>query len=103
MLTSMISANCLQTFDENELPEKVDHLYQNLIQEYEKQRHVVDNNNIVEISYDELVESPLSTVKKIYDRLQLGDLENSIVAFMDFIAEESGYKAHNYQTNKVEH
>lgn len=98
MLTSMIAANCLHTFDESELVSNVDLFHKNLIKEYETQRHVAEPENLVEINYDELVARPLDTLQKIYDTLQLGDFDSCRNALKDFIAEQSKYKPHNYQT-----
>lgn len=103
MLKAMIDANCLQSFDETQLESHVELFHHMLIREYENQRHYVDENNLVEISYNELVARPLETVNKIYDRLHLDGFENSREAFTEFIAEQRDYKPHNYEASSLKH
>lgn len=98
MLKAMLNGNSLQSFDETELQNNVEIFHNHLIKEYEMQRHFIDEASLVEINYSDLVEKPLDTVRKIYDALRLGGFNDSKLAFIDFIAEQSRYKPHVYET-----
>ena len=99
MLNSMIEANCLQTFDATDLMPNVELFHNTLIKEYETQRHFIDDDNLVEVSYSELVDNPLETIRKIYDVLGLNGFEDSKKAFVDYIEEQSQYRPHTYATS----
>jgi len=96
MFKALIAANCLQTLDETELAAQVELGHQSLIREYENHRHHVTENNLVEVSYDELLHQPLDTLKKIYKTLELKESDKTQEAFKQFIAEQADYKPFEY-------
>ena len=100
MFNAMIAANCLQTPDETELKAQIQVWHQCLIKEYENQRHYLAENNIVEVSYDELLHQPLDTLKKIYKTLELKESDNTQEAFKRFIGEQEGFKLFEYSNQQ---
>lgn len=96
MFKALIAANCLQTLDETELAAQVELGHKCLIREYENHRHHVAENNLVEVSYDELLHQPFDTLKKIYETLQLKEFDKTKEAFKQFIAEQKRYKPFEY-------
>lgn len=101
MFKSLIKLNTLQIFDESQLTKQVNLLHATVIKEYERQRQFINPVNLLEVDYEELIASPLATVQKIYQVLELDGYGASLGDFQQFIAEQKHYKPHTYSYSSV--
>lgn len=65
----------LQKISEAELDELVFGHFEYLMEQYEKDKHLIPNGNLVEISYEELKTDSFDTIRKIYSCINLPDFE----------------------------
>jgi len=96
MFKSMTQINTLQDFDLKALKKDIALFHAAIIEEYEIQRKLINPCNLVEVRYEDLVNKPLPTVRKIYEDLRIEGCENALPAFEDFVAEQRQYKPHSY-------
>ncbi len=62
---------------------------------YLKYRPEVPARQIIDVRYDELVNSPIDTMRQVYDHLQLGDVSPALDGFRQYLAPRK-----NYVTNR---
>jgi hypothetical protein len=96
MFTAMININKLQTYSEAQLAQDIERVHTVVLEEYEFQRQFIPANNLIEIGYDDLVVSPLHTIKRIYETLHLSGFKTSQGEFEKFIEDQKEYKTHQY-------
>jgi hypothetical protein len=92
MLKAMLEINALQAFDGVVSKKNIECVYSQTISGYEKQRNLLNNTNLVEIDYKNLVRTPLQTIKNIYQALNIAGFEESKTAFSEFIAQQADHK-----------
>ena len=71
--------------------------YEEVVNAYFAQRDLIRAGNLCELSYDELVAEPISTIERIYEELTLPDFAHmrpSLEAYLATIAD--------YKTNKLQ-
>lgn len=65
---------CLQSLTDEQIHKNIVHTYPKLISRYIEQRDQIKKENLVEITFKQLIEEPLKTIDKIYLALYLGDI-----------------------------
>lgn len=68
--------------------------YQKTYQKFLAEKHLIKDNNLVEIKYEDLVKYPLNTLRHIYQTINPEDFEQVLPYFESFLK-----KYENYQTN----
>ena len=96
MFYSLMQINSLQSFDPEKLKKDIDTCYDELLQTYEEHRISVAPENLVEISYHDLLANPLEVVSAIYDQFQRTGFEVRKPDFEHFIESQKSYKPHLY-------
>lgn len=86
----------LQPISETELDEIVFGHFAYLLDQYEKQKHLIPPANLIEISYEKLKQDPFRALDKIYDRLSLPGFESAAGLMMKELEAESVYKTFEY-------
>ncbi len=86
--------------------EKIDKLiiefYKEVYKRYFKERELIPEGNLVEISYEEFVKEPLKKLKWIYEELGLEGFEKAKPYFEKYIEKHKNYRPHSYLiTNKI--
>ncbi|WP_172992152.1 sulfotransferase family protein [Lacipirellula parvula] len=81
--------------DEGWLDDFVIDSLQRMYDAYFEDRQLLGPNQLVELSYEELVEDPKTQVRSIYERLDLGDFARIEPALDDHLADVK-----NYRTNR---
>ena len=99
LFKTLTQANSLQSYDPNELDEEAPYLYEAVIKAYEQQRTFPDGKKIVEVRYEDLVTDPLTTVRRIYNELNIGGFDSSEPAFREFISQQKDHRPHVYAFN----
>lgn len=85
---------------ENELQKVQLDVYEGLYRKYLKEKDLIPKENFAEISYTDLTENPLETLKYLYQKLGIMGFEDSKNNFRCFIAAEKSYKTHLYKHNR---
>jgi omega-hydroxy-beta-dihydromenaquinone-9 sulfotransferase len=72
---AVLSYYSVQTMSDTELEELAMGHFEYLNECYEKDKHLIPEGNLIEISYEELKADPFATIHSIYSRLNLTDFE----------------------------
>jgi hypothetical protein len=75
-------------------------MYLKVYRSYLKEKELIPEDNLIEISYEQLMENPMKTVKKIYQKLDLPNYENSKSDIQEYIYSQRNYKTNRYSFSK---
>jgi len=70
--------------------------YKKMFSKYLEHKHLISKENLIEFSYNEFINKPLVTVKKIYDYLRLSSFNQAKPYFTSYVHKHRNYKASNY-------
>ena len=93
---SIIKSQFLQDFSEKEIEERVLYCYEKTMQAYLDQKKAIGKNNLIEISYDSLIEDPMVCLKNIYEELHLDGFLNVKNHFENYISTQKNYKKNKF-------
>lgn len=79
------------------LEEMVLHNFEEMYDSFFEALPSVKKGNLCEISYDELVANPVSTLERVYKELNLGDFEKKRAAFQKFADSQKSYKKNKFE------
>jgi len=71
--------------------------YTRLFEAYERGAHLIPPHRLCEVRYEDLVREPVGTVKRIYQRLELGDPNKLPAALYDFAAKTADFQTNTYR------
>ena len=77
---------------QEETRENAEWVYDQMLQCYNEQKVLLDDHNLVEISYHDLVRDPMDSLAKIYRELQLPGFEEAGAGFEKYIGTQAGYR-----------
>jgi len=87
----------VQKISDAELDELVFEHFIYLTKQYEKQKTLIPEGNLIEISYEHLIKNPYQSVKEIYTGLNLSGFEQSAEDLKSRIEVERGYRNFQYE------
>ena len=91
-----IKSQFLQEFSEGDIEKRVLHCYEKTMLAYLQQKEELDENHLIEISYDELSSKPMECMEKIYERLDLGEFKKVQPYFETYLNKQKGYKKNTF-------
>jgi hypothetical protein len=100
MLKKVRSTSQLKDISANQVQEDIIYNYKNIIAAYEEQKALIDAGKLVEVNYEDLDSSPLSTIQHIYKVLELNyssEYDHKLVSYLDSI---KTYKKNSFQLPK---
>jgi omega-hydroxy-beta-dihydromenaquinone-9 sulfotransferase len=80
-----------QEIEEEKLKDNIRWVYQQTIEQYHLQKHMIPCHNLIEISYKNFIHNPLHEVERIYSELQLDGYFPAKSNFEKYIAGQSTY------------
>ncbi len=94
--THVLKTVALQKISEEEKKQLVLHVYEKLHRKYLEQRELLKSNQLFEVSYEEITNHPLPTLKTAYEQLELKGFDKAYPYFKNYIDnrpkwEKSGY------------
>ncbi len=94
----------LQHMSSEKLDDLIFSIYKQMMHSYMDERSLIPKENLVEIAFEDLEENPLSTIKSIFDTLNIADFEKSEASIRDYIDSKKGYKknAHKIEQNTLD-
>ena len=90
----------LQNYDMKEIEENIFYFYKAMYEKFFREKHLIKDENYVEIRYEDFINQPLKKLKEIYDSINLPDFEKYEKRFKDYIAMQSNYKPRKYEISK---
>ncbi|MBQ3332336.1 MAG: sulfotransferase, partial [Thermoguttaceae bacterium] len=79
------------------LQEKVFCDFERMDAAYQEDIHLLRDDQLIDISFDQLTGAPIETLQKIYEKLRLGDFDLYRQKFVDFAATQKNYKKNKFE------
>lgn len=92
-----IQTQFLQEFSDDDIHERVMYCYETTLKKYIDDAKELSQNQLIEISFDELAESPIETLEKIYTQLSLGTFENVKPMIEEYLTTVKDYKRNKFK------
>lgn len=89
----------LQKISEEEKKEIVLNVYRKLHEKYFEQKHLLNSDQLVEVSHQDLFDNPLDTLHGIYEKLNLQGFDNALPYFENHVKKYSSRKKSVYSYN----
>ena len=100
MRRKVLDKLALQNAYEDEIEEQVINNYKRLMKSLLEQKKKIPSGNLIEISYEDLVEDPLKQLKNIYQKLNIKGFEKAIPEFEKYLNSKKDYKTNVYKIDK---
>jgi hypothetical protein len=86
----------LQTWDEQEMQRTILENYREMYEKFDRDRHLIPENNLVNVRYEDFLQDPLGHMERIYATLQLDGYEEAVPFFEEYIETQKDYKANRH-------
>jgi hypothetical protein len=90
----------LQSIEHEDIDDAIFVLYKWLMDDYFKQKHLIPKGNLFELSFDQLQEKPLDTLKDLYLELNLTGFEEAQPKFKTYLKNIKHYKKNKHHIKK---
>lgn len=67
---------------------------------FEDNKRVIPQQNICQVTYDQLTNTPLETLQRVYDHLALPSYADVATRFREFAAQQGGYQRNQHQLSE---
>jgi adenylylsulfate kinase len=94
---AIVNNYSVQKITDDELDEIVFEHFMHLAEQYERDKRLIPEGNLIEISYEELKADPFKTIQKIYSGINLPDFESTAKELVLQIESEKEYQNFQYQ------
>jgi hypothetical protein len=94
----------LQKISHRKLESLILSVYKQMMNSYLIERELIPKENLVEVAFDDLENDPMSTIKGIYETLNIEGFEKSKPSISEYIESKKGYKknVHTITREKLE-
>jgi hypothetical protein len=75
-------------------------MFQRLTVAFEEDRHLIPEDRLVEIRYEELVEDPIAAMRSIYERLGIGGFDEAEGPMRAILTDRSDHRVSSYRLPK---
>jgi len=87
----------LQEYNMEEIERNIFYFYRAMYEKFFREENLIDEENYVEIRYEDFLKNPLNTLKKIYKDLKIPGFEKARSSFIAYIEEQKNYNARKYK------
>ncbi len=92
----------LQSMDEEQLMDSILYTYTSILEKYYKDKNLLNRNNLLEISYSDLVDKPKRIIESIYKDLLQEDFNKIGGTITDTIKNGHALKEYSYNKNYID-
>jgi len=85
-----------QQIDIDQLDHYILDIYKDLYTQYFKEKHLIPQENLIELQYETFVQDPLTTLQTIYSRFNLKGYKKTHPIFLKYLEKHHSYQADNY-------
>ena len=89
----------LQTWNDDDLQLNILKDYQQMYERFFEDRHLIPDENYVEVRYEDFLKDPLDAAKAIYTKLNLNGFEEAKPAFQQYIDSQKSYRTNVHDIN----
>ncbi|UCF50375.1 MAG: sulfotransferase [Thermoplasmatales archaeon] len=100
MRNKVLGKLALQNASKEEIEKQVIENYKRLMKSYFKLEKQIPKNKLVDIKYEDLVRDPIKEVKKIYEKLNLPNLNDALPEMQKYLESKKDYKTNVYTIDK---
>ncbi len=90
----------LQTISKKEIDSYIIEVYKRLMGDFLEQKKVLNNENLIEISFKELEENPTTCLQNIYETLQISGYKEAVPYLHSYIDKLKHYKKNTHQIDE---
>jgi hypothetical protein len=72
-------------------------MFQRLTEDYEKDKHLIPKDRLVELRYEDLVKDPIASMRDLYARLDIGDFGLAEPAMRDYLDAQKEHRVSDYE------
>jgi hypothetical protein len=90
----------LQKISPAELEIEIFDLYKNLMTDFLEQRNLIPESQLTEISFEELEESPMDAIRKLYSELNLKGFEEAAPRFHSYLTSMDSYEKNRHRISR---
>jgi len=94
--SNVLDTVALQKISDKKRKDIVLNVYQKLHQKYLEQRQLLNSNQLVEVSYNSIIGSPLETLQHIYEKLELTGYNKALPYFKSYIEATMNWQKSDY-------
>jgi hypothetical protein len=101
-LKEMMPSLQLEQVGERKLEEVILWTYQNILNQYYEDKHLIPEGNLAEIRFEEFEQNPLVELEKIYGKLGLSDFDRAKRHFSKYANKQRKYKKNKHNISERE-
>jgi len=90
----------LHSINEKQLEESIFIIYKKMMNQLLQDKHLIPENNFIELRFEDLENAPVKELKKIYDHLQIPGFEDASENFNNYLLNSRGYKKNVHAIEK---
>jgi omega-hydroxy-beta-dihydromenaquinone-9 sulfotransferase len=72
-------------------------MFARLTEDYEADRHVIPKGRLIELRYEDLIKDPISTMRDIYARLDIGDFAAAEAPMQAYLDAQKEHRVSEYE------
>ncbi|MCG9892194.1 MAG: sulfotransferase [Thermosynechococcaceae cyanobacterium MS004] len=100
--SSLLLLTTLQSLDPGNVDNTILELYEDMMQQFFRDRPSIPSGQIVEVGFEELEREPLKVLQRIYEELNLPGFNNVLPAFESYLASQRAYQKNQFQLSVQE-
>ena len=87
----------LQQWTPADVESAVSQRYELLMRQYFRDRDSIPASRLIEVRHEELVDDPINTVKRVYEKFHLGSFASVRSALEEYVAAHADYRQNTYE------
>ncbi|MFI4849883.1 Sulfotransferase domain protein [Gimesia chilikensis] len=99
---TMFGDNGFAPLDMEKLEEDMSNIYVNHLHVYERDRQIVPEGQLHEVSFEDLTADPVSELKKVYEHLNLTGFEDLEKNMQPYLKDQKSYKKNKYEMDAAQ-
>ncbi|WP_019499602.1 sulfotransferase family protein [Pseudanabaena sp. PCC 6802] len=99
---SLLSLTTLQSIDPTNVDRTILELYEDMMQQFFRDRPSIPSGQIVEVSFADLERDPLQVLQLVYKELGLPGFNEALPAFASYISSQRAYQKNQFQLSAQE-
>lgn len=90
----------LHSISEKQLEESIFIIYKKMMNQFFQDKHLIPQNNFIELRFEDLEKTPVKELEKIYSQLQIPGFEKASKNFNNYLLSSRGYKKNVHSIEK---
>jgi hypothetical protein len=72
-------------------------MFQRLTEDFERDKHLIPKDKLVELRYEDLVKDPLATLRELYAKLKIGDFDSARPRMQAYLDAQKEHRVSTYE------